>query len=347
MRGPGKPRFGKGLAWRYRIGCECRRRQKFLAYADEREKGRRMKLLTWNIQWGRGLDGRVDLARIAATIGRLGDFDVICLQEVAVNFPGLPGSRGEDGVAELAALLPGYAPVFGAATDVPDGRGGRKQFGNAIFSRLPIGQVWRHLLPWPAEMDAPSMQRVLVEAVVESDIGPLRVMTTHLEYYSQRQREIQIDAIRRLHVVACAMTKRAPLPEEIGGTFEVFTRPAEAILCGDMNFPAWAPERTRMLAPFSGGEPAFRDAWAVLHPGEAHAPTCGIHPVDFVDRPECFDFVFLTEGLAGRIVAHGVDADTRASDHQPVWVELVRQERRSRNSEPPPSGVWPTVQGKG
>lgn len=282
-----------------------------------------MKLLSWNIQWGRGMDGRVDLGRIVRTVRALGDFDVVCLQEVAVNFPGLPGSAGEDEVAGLSALMPGYTPIYGAATDVPDGRGGRRLFGNAIFSRAPVGQVWRHLLPWPAETDAPSMQRVLVEAVVETDVGPLRVMTTHLEYYSRRQREAQIDAIRRLHAEACAMSNRVPLIGEVGGSFEVFTRPVEAILCGDMNFPASAPERLRMLAPFAGGEPAFRDAWEVLHPGEPHAPTCGIHPVDFVDRPECFDFVFLTERLAGRLKAHGIDAATEASDHQPVWVELA------------------------
>lgn len=282
-----------------------------------------MKLLSWNIQWGRGMDGRVDLARIVHTIRALGDFDVVCLQEVAVNFPGLPGSRGEDEVAELAAGLPGYTPIYGGATDLPDGRGGRKLFGNAIFTRLPLGQVWRHLLPWPAEPGRPSMQRMLVEAVVESDVGPLRVMTTHLEYYSQRQRELQIDAIRHLHAEACAMSARQALTEEAGGSFEVFPRPAEAILCGDMNFPAGAPERTRLLAPPAGGEPAFRDAWEVLHPGESHAPTVGIHPVDFVSQPECFDFVFVTAGLAGRLRAHGIDTATEASDHQPVWVELA------------------------
>lgn len=281
-----------------------------------------MKLLSWNIQWGRGMDGRVDLARIVRNIRALGDFDVVCLQEVAVNFAGLPGSAGEDEVAELSALLPGYTAVYGAGMDLPDGRGGRKRFGNAIFSRLPVGQVWRHLLPWPAEPDAPSMQRVLVEAVVEADVGPLRVMTTHLEYYSRPQREAQIDAIRRLHAEACAMSTRRYLAEEAGGSFEVFPRPRAALLCGDMNFPASAPERVRILASFAGGEPAFRDAWEVLHPGEPHAPTCGIHPVDFVDWPECFDFVFLTEGLAGRLEAHGIDAASEASDHQPVWVEI-------------------------
>jgi endonuclease/exonuclease/phosphatase family metal-dependent hydrolase len=282
-----------------------------------------MKLLSWNIQWGRGLDGQVDLARILGTIRRLGDFDVICLQEVAVNFPGLPGSRGEDQMAELSAGLPGHTAIYGAATDVPCSRGGRSQFGNAIFSRLPVDQVWRHLLPWPAEADAPSMQRVLVEAVVTADVGPLRVMTTHLEYYSPRQRGFQIDAIRRLHAEACAMSARSPLAEEAGGSFEVFPRPEQALLCGDMNFPASAPERSQFLAPFPGGVPGFRDAWNVLHPGEPHAPTVGIHRVDFVSQPECFDFVFMTEGLSDRLRAHGIDTATEASDHQPVWVELA------------------------
>jgi endonuclease/exonuclease/phosphatase family metal-dependent hydrolase len=282
-----------------------------------------MKLLSWNIQWGRGMDGLVNLPRILQTIRQLDDFDLICLQEVAVNFPGLPGSRGEDEIAELSAGLPGYIAIYGAATDVPDGHGSRSQFGNAIFSRLPVGQVWRHLLPWPAEPETPSMQRVLVEAVVSADIGLLRVMTTHLEYYSQVQRHAQIDAIRRLHAEACAMSRRSPLSEEEGGSFEVFPRPAEAVLCGDMNLPASAPERAQILAPFAGGEPGFRDAREVLHPGEPHAPTVGIHKVDFVSRPECFDFVFLTEGLTGRLRTHGIDTATEASDHQPVWVELA------------------------
>ena len=146
-------------------------------------------------------------------------------------------------------------------------------------------------------------------------------MTTHLEYYSQRQREARIAAIRRLHAEACAMSGREPLVEEEGGSFEVFSRPAEALLCGDMNFPASAPERSQILAPFAGGEPGFRDAWDVLHSGKPHAPTVGIHPVDFVKQPECF--VFVTEGLAGRLRAHGIDAATETSDHQPVWVELA------------------------
>ncbi|MDE2388057.1 MAG: endonuclease/exonuclease/phosphatase family protein [Betaproteobacteria bacterium] len=281
-----------------------------------------MKLLSWNIQWGRGMDGCVDLARIARTIHQLGDFDIICLQEVAINFPGLPGSLRENQVTELAKLLPGYTALYGIATDVPDNNDGRSQFGNAIFTRLPVGQVWRHLLPWQAELTVPSMQRVMVEAVVTADIGPLRILTTHLEYYSQRQRETQIEAIRSLHREACAMSQRQFLNEEQGGTFEVFPRPAEALLCGDLNFPATAPERVQILAPFNDGTLNFHDAWSVMYPNTPHAPTVGIHSVEFVERPECFDFVFITGGLMQRLCAYGIDTETKASDHQPVWVEF-------------------------
>ena len=52
-----------------------------------------------------------------------------------------------------------------------------------------------------------SMPRAAVEVVVEAPFGPLRVMTTHLEYYSKDHRAAQIDRLRELHREACA---RAP-----------------------------------------------------------------------------------------------------------------------------------------
>ena len=64
-----------------------------------------MKLITWNIQWGRGIDGRVDLARIVAHARAMADFDVLNVQEVADNFPGLAGNDDSDQFAQLAALL--------------------------------------------------------------------------------------------------------------------------------------------------------------------------------------------------------------------------------------------------
>jgi endonuclease/exonuclease/phosphatase family metal-dependent hydrolase len=150
-----------------------------------------VRLLTWNIQWCRGVDGKVDPARIAREARRLADPDVICFQEVSVGFTDLPGTSGEDQVAALERELPGYAVFFAAAVDIP-GPGGRHRFGNVIASRLPVGRVMRHSLPWPPT-SAPSMPRAALEVVVQAIFGPVRVTTTHLEYYSNRHRTAQIE----------------------------------------------------------------------------------------------------------------------------------------------------------
>ena len=147
-----------------------------------------MKILSWNIQWGRGLDGQVDLARMAAE-ARACDADVYCFQEVAVNHPDLPGGAAMNQVEWLAGLFLGFEAIYGVGSDLADGLGGRRQFGNLILSRLPVLQAFRHLLPWPVDPDVPSMPRVAVEAVIAAPDfpgGALRVITTHLEYYSAR-----------------------------------------------------------------------------------------------------------------------------------------------------------------
>ena len=89
-----------------------------------------MKLVTWNIQWGRGADGRVDLDRIVAHARRFADFDVLCLQEVSAGYPELPGCDGSEQFVAIAARLPGYTRLDGVATDTPHPAGERRRFGN-------------------------------------------------------------------------------------------------------------------------------------------------------------------------------------------------------------------------
>lgn len=280
-----------------------------------------MKLVTWNVQWCRGVDGVVDPRRIAGTALRLADFDVLCLQEVATNFPGLAGSRGEDQMAALGDALPGYRGYYGPATDVDDGRGGRSLFGNAIFSRFPVVQVFRHSLPWPSDPAVPSMQRIALEAVVRAPFGEVRVLTTHLEYYSDRQRMAQVDALRTRHAEACAHAHAPRRNGEPGEPFAAMPRPATAVVCGDFNFRPDSPEHARMTAPFLGDVPAFVDAWSAAHPGMAHAPSWGVF--DKSCPLVCCDFAFVTEDLATRLRDVTIDATSDASDHQPVIVEFA------------------------
>ncbi|MBI3528159.1 MAG: endonuclease/exonuclease/phosphatase family protein [Betaproteobacteria bacterium] len=283
-----------------------------------------MKLITWNIQWARGIDLAVDLARIARTAREFADFDLLCLQEVAVNYPGLPGSRGEDQVAELSRALPGFSAHYGVATDVDDGKGGRSLFGNLVFSRLSVIQIFRHLLPWPADPAVKSMQRSAIEVVVQAPRGPVRVTTTHLEYYSSIQCMAQVSALRALHQEACSHASAPRVRDDAGQPFQTLPRPPSAILTGDFNFRPEGPEYRRITAPFDAGTaPALIDAWTLAHPGIPHAPSAGVHEDSWAKPPFCCDFIFVTADLAERVRDVAINAQTQASDHQPVLIEIA------------------------
>ncbi len=280
-----------------------------------------MKLISWNVQWCRGCDGSVDPVRVGRVARDVADFDVLCLQEIARNYPDLAGSSGENQYETLAGLFPDYTVVKGVAVDVLAPGGDRREFGNAIVTRLPILQVFRRLLPWPADPSVPSMQRAAVEVVLDTPCGPLRVTTTHLEYYSAKQRAAQVEALRELQIEA-ACHAAAPVPAK-EGPFRTLPRPASAILTADFNFPPDDALHARLQSPLAPGVPAYRDAWRLRHPGKAHAPTIGVHDkLQWPGPPFACDFIFVTEDLAHRVEDVVVNGDTDASDHQPVLLEL-------------------------
>lgn len=279
-----------------------------------------MKLITWNVQWCRGIDGNVDPNRIAAAALSLADFDILCLQEVAINFARLAGSRGENQFEIIGRALPGYRGFFVAASDFDDGSGGRSQFGNAIFTRLPVHQVFRHFLPWPADPRVPSMQRAAIELVIESAQGPLRVLSTHLEYYSRTQRTAQIEALRNLHLEACGHARTPRLASESNPTFAVMPRPRSAIFCGDFNCNAQSKEVAIMQSAFADDTPTLFDAWHALHPDEPHPPSVGLYDREL--PRDCWDFAFVSADLLPRLESVQIDQETQASDHQPVIVQL-------------------------
>ena len=190
-----------------------------------------------------------------------------------------------------------------------------------ILSRLPVAQVLRVQLPWPADPAVRSMPRMLLEAVVLAPFGPLRVMTTHLEYYSQTQRAAQLEALRVHHAEACGHALGDRARSDSGDPFQAQPHTVSAILTGDFNLRPEDPLHARMTAPFDDARvPVFADAWQLLHPREAQPPTIGVHDRAQWPDPFACDFLFATSDLRLRAVA--VDATTAASDHQPVLVEL-------------------------
>ena len=284
-----------------------------------------MIVLTWNVQWFRGLDGRVDPARVIAHARGLADFDVLCVQELADHFPApwLDGNDDADQFATLARLLPGYGVVHGVGSDHPAPDGRRRRFGNAIASRYPVAQVRVHSLPWPADAAVPSMPRVAVEAIVEAPFGPVRIVTTHLEYWSRRQRDAQVLALRELHREAHGRAVAGGPPRDDGGPFHPHATPRATIVAGDFNLGPDDPGHVRMLDAFDDGTSRFHDAWSLVHGAAPQPPTFNLHErFKPESMPVACDFVFVSDEVASRVREVRVDGGTRLSDHQPVMVRL-------------------------
>lgn len=279
-----------------------------------------MQLVTWNTQWCCGLDGVVSPRRTVDGARALADFDVLCLQEVAVNYPRLAGNASHDQPALLAKLLPGFRVFFGAAVDEFDANGERQRFGNLIATRLPVLQVQHHPLPYPADPGVRSMPRMCsVVTVRDPRLGPVRVMTTHLEYYSRKQRMAQATGLRELHRAYCAHADAPPRQSDDGSPFQSKVHTKQAVLAGDFNLEAHEREYGEITEP---GEHALHDGWRVLHGDAKHPPTFRLYDRRYGPQPVACDFVFVAGGLEAKVRSLTVDAATQASDHQPVAVEI-------------------------
>jgi len=287
------------------------------------------KLITWNIQSARTPSGGAEPDLVIETLARFAGCDILCLQEVASGFPARDGSDGGDQFAALplylSERLSGWHAARGLALDLaPDPRHparGRRRLGCLTLSRYPIVQVLRHSLPWPADPAVPSMPRVVLETTLATPDGLLRVLNTHLEYFSEPQRLAQVEGLRALQREASAHAE-APRPGlDEYGPFAALPRALDAVLAGDFNMLPDSACRQRLLAPFDDGTPAWYDAWELAEPGP-HAPTVGLHDDTPGAAPFTFDYTFVSAGLAARVNRMQVDDARGGSDHQALLLEL-------------------------
>lgn len=143
---------------------------------------RSLRIATWNIHHGAGLDGRVDLGRVALTL-KLLRADVIGLQEVDRN---LARSGHVDQAAVLAELL-GMEVAFRSTLDIDGG-----SYGLAIASSTLTG-VDLELLPGRRGGEP--------RGVLIATAHGMSVLVTHLSRY-RAARVIQLrrlaEAVRRV-----------------------------------------------------------------------------------------------------------------------------------------------------
>lgn len=280
-----------------------------------------MRVVSWNIHWGCGKDSRIRIHAIIDVLRKLNP-DIICLQEVAANHPELEGNASANQFRQLAGAFGGYQPVLEPTSEIYQNNMPR-QFGNLLLSKYRITQVHRHSLPWTPDPANPGMPRGLIEAVVEAPGGKMRVLTTHLEYYSEVQRMAQVKHIKYLHWEACERARLYQPNTGLDAPFQLGFRPGSAIYCGDFNFTPDSPEHAEMLATDDSIALPLVDAWSQTHPDSARAPTAGLHGFKWPDRPQCYDYFFVTEDLVPRLNEVTVQSETAASDHQPIVIDIT------------------------
>lgn len=160
----------------------------------------RLIVLSYNIHHAAGVDGKLDVERIARVIQSVKP-DLVALQEVDQK---VKRSQTIDEPAELARLTKMHV-AFGANIDLQGGH-----YGNAILSRFPIARHQNHLLP---RIDQ-SEQRGVIEAEITLPEmkQPLLFLATHFDFRSdERERLESVAVINKL------ADKHAELPALLAG----------------------------------------------------------------------------------------------------------------------------------
>ncbi|MCC6547255.1 endonuclease/exonuclease/phosphatase family protein [Candidatus Sumerlaeota bacterium] len=247
-----------------------------------------LRVVTYNIRGGMGtgdksqppVSAQDNLPKIADFL-RVENADIVLLQEVDVN---VKRSGSIDEVAALAKELK-FSGYFAPAIDLQGGH-----FGVAMLSRWPITDSRHEMLfkpdysnHTPKYPDYYEEQRVLLVAHVESPMGPVAVLCTHLGLTSdQREKQLQ-----RIAEVAREEAKSRPV-----------------IFGGDLNA---RPEELEL-----------RLLDGVLHDTGAVTKRLNTFPWDVPNR--CIDYVYTSEHFVPSRLSV---PDVLLSDHRPVVVELL------------------------
>ena len=166
-----------------------------------------LRVMTYNIHHGEGLDGKVDLLRIAQLIQREGA-DIVALQEVD---KGVARTARRDLPAELAELT-GMACVF--SNNFPY-QGG--EYGNAVLTRFPVRRVTNTRYQMLRAGDPDAADRTIAPLLERFPADPkLLHLTGLIRMHQQRHQECAQGGGNPRAIQACRCACARPTPADQG-----------------------------------------------------------------------------------------------------------------------------------
>ena len=233
-----------------------------------------VRILSYNVKHGLGMDDQVDLERIASVI-RMLEPDIVTLQEI----DSVVSRTGFEDQAAVLGELTGMRAVFGGFMDYQGGR-----YGMAMLSRYPIVEWENHRLPDGAEPRSALAARIELLRPGYGQAPRLVVVGVHL-YATADERYAQ--ASRLIEVLS---DERSPV-----------------VLAGDFNSTPDS-DVIRLLEAEGGWERPRKSGERLTFPS------------DVPDRE--IDFIMFRPADRFVVREHRVVAETEASDHRPVLLEL-------------------------
>ena len=262
-----------------------------------------MRIVSYNIQYGRGMDRRIDLVR---SVRAVRGADIICLQEVD------QGWSRSGGIDQAASVHTAHGAVVNR----------RRRHGNLVLSRWPILSARVFPLPKQHYGDRFNMHMGFVETVVDTGGLALRVYNCHFGYLESPERVVQAEAFARAYLAAPGERGAWCGKPDINGEDwadgrETPPMPASAIVCGDLNAGPGSPEYRRLLEATG-----LVDCWAAVGSAEIEASTWKFDAHGDTQSCGKIDHILVSPDLVDSVRAVAIDHVADASDHKPVSVDI-------------------------
>lgn len=221
-----------------------------------------LTVMTYNIHFGKGRDGRVDLERIANTI-RANGAQVVALQEVERRVPRSGMTHQARDLARILGMDYVYAPNLGI---------GQLGYGNAILSAFPI-------LDWEStSFPGVRERRGIVRASLDVGEGQIiQVFCTHLSFDPS-----EIDVQYRL---AMEFIERFPDEKIIMGDLNLHEQSEQIETLSNqyqdvgryagLTFPSWSPE-WRIDYIFVSRNINVKNVWVMRSHASDHFPVVAV-----------------------------------------------------------------------